>query len=84
MHAEKPVDKAAQDNMNKAIGRFNKEDPTFHVRVDEESSETIISGMGELHLDVYVERMLKLIGRTGSYKGNQAVQVSEWIPLKKD
>jgi elongation factor G len=53
----KPKDKKAQGNLSKALGRFTKEDPTFHARVDEESGETIISGMGELHLDVYVERM---------------------------
>jgi len=53
----KPKDKKAQGNLAKALARFTKEDPTFHARVDEESAETIISGMGELHLDVYVERM---------------------------
>ncbi len=53
----KPVDQKSQDNMSKALGRFVREDPTFHAGVDPESGETIISGMGELHLDVYVERM---------------------------
>jgi elongation factor G len=55
--AIKPVDHVAENKMSKALRRFTKEDPTFRVRVDEESNETIISGMGELHLEVYIERM---------------------------
>lgn len=52
-----PVDKKAADNMAKALNRFSKEDPTFTTYVDPESNQTIIQGMGELHLEVYVERM---------------------------
>jgi elongation factor G len=55
--AIKPSDKKSEDNMSKALGRFTKEDPTFRTFVDPESKETIIQGMGELHLEVYVERM---------------------------
>ena len=55
--AIKPRDKSSTDGMVKALSRFIKEDPTFRTHVDPESNETIIQGMGELHLEVYLERM---------------------------
>ena len=53
----KPKDNKDLPNFSKAMARFQREDPTFRVHIDDESSQTIISGMGELHLDIYVERM---------------------------
>jgi elongation factor G len=55
--AVEPKTKADQEKMGVALGKLAKEDPSFRVRTDEESGQTIISGMGELHLDIIVDRM---------------------------
>jgi elongation factor G len=60
--AVNPKDKSGAANFSKALQKFRKEDPTFRVHRDEESSETIISGMGELHLEIYIERMKREFG----------------------
>lgn len=52
-----PASSADQSRMAKALSRFMKEDPTFRVSIDSESGQTVIAGMGELHLDIYIERM---------------------------
>lgn len=55
-------DKNEQARMSKGLAKFLKEDPTFHVYTDEESGETRIAGMGELHLEIYVERLKREFG----------------------
>ena len=57
--AVEPRSKADQDKMSKALTALSEEDPTFRVRTDEETAQTIIAGMGELHLEVLVDRMLR-------------------------
>jgi elongation factor G len=52
-----PLSRDGADRLSKALQRFRKEDPTFNVYTDEETSETVIAGMGELHLEIYVERI---------------------------
>ncbi len=60
--AVEPKTKADQEKMGIALGRLAQEDPSFRVRTDEESSQTIISGMGELHLEILVDRMKREFG----------------------
>ena len=52
-----PTTRDGADRLGKALARFTREDPTFRVNTDEETNETVIAGMGELHLDIYVERI---------------------------
>ena len=60
--AVEPKSKIDQEKMSMALGRLAQEDPSFHVRTDEESGQTIISGMGELHLEILVDRMKREFG----------------------
>lgn len=57
-----PKSRDNADKLSKALQRFRKEDPTFHVMTDDETNETVIAGMGELHLEVYVERIKREYG----------------------
>jgi elongation factor G len=78
-----PKDNKSQINMSKALNRFSKEDPTFKTYVDHETNETIIEGMGELHLDVYVERMRREYA-TDVTTGNPLVAYRETITRKAE
>ncbi len=57
-----PLSREGADKLGKALNRFRREDPTFRVNTDEETSETVIAGMGELHLEIYVERIRREYG----------------------
>lgn len=60
--AMKPIDKNDLDKFSKGINRFTREDPTFRVHYEAESKETIVSGMGELHLEIYAQRLEREYG----------------------
>jgi len=76
--AVEPKTKAEQDKMGNALGKLAQEDPSFQVRTDEETGQTIISGMGELHLDIIVDR-LKREFKVEAKIGNPQVAYRETI-----
>ena len=78
-----PKDNKSQMAMSKALNRFSKEDPTFKTYVDPETNETIIEGMGELHLDIYVERMKREYSAEVT-TGNPRVAYRETITQRAD
>jgi elongation factor G len=78
-----PKDNKSQMAMSKALNRFSKEDPTFKTHVDPETNETIIEGMGELHLDIYVERMKREYSAEVT-TGNPRVAYRETITQRAD
>jgi elongation factor G len=82
--AIEPKTKADQEKLSQALGRLSDEDPTFVVRLDEETGQTIISGMGELHLEVLVDRLTREFG-VGANVGKPQVAYRETIrkPVKK-
>jgi elongation factor G len=81
--AVSPKDKAGQVNFSKALNRFTKEDPTFRVMRDDESGETIIKGMGELHLEIYIERIRREYN-TEIIVGRPKVAFRETISQRSD
>ena len=79
--AVEPKSKADQEKMGVALGKLAQEDPSFRVRTDEESGQTIISGMGELHLEIIVDRMRREFGVEASV-GAPQVSYRETIRTK--
>ncbi|HEY3998058.1 MAG TPA: elongation factor G [Candidatus Xenobia bacterium] len=76
--AIEPKTKADQDKMGVALGKLLEEDPTFHMRTDTETGQTIISGMGELHLEIIVDRLLREFN-VGANVGKPQVAYKETI-----
>jgi elongation factor G len=82
--AIEPKTKVDQDKLGKALGALSEEDPTFQVRTDEETGQTIIAGMGELHLDVLVDRMVREFSVTASVgKPQVAYRETITVPIEK-
>ena len=68
-------------NFSKAIGKFTREDPTLRIGVDEKTKDTLMSGMGELHLEIYVER-LKREFNVDCVTGNPSVNYKETVTTR--
>jgi elongation factor G len=81
--AVEPKTKADQEKMGIALNRLAEEDPTFRVETDEESGQVLISGMGELHLDILVDRMKREFGVEANV-GNPQVSYRETIKQKAE
>ena len=81
--AVEPKTKADQDKMSKALYSLSEEDPTFQVRTDEETAQTVISGMGELHLEVLVDRMMREF-KVDATVGKPQVAYRETVTTKVD
>ena len=82
--AIEPKTKVDQDKLGKALGALSEEDPTFRVRTDDETGQTIIAGMGELHLDVLVDRMVRefdVVANVG--KPQVAYRETITVPVEK-
>ncbi len=77
----KPKDPQASANFSKAIGKFSREDPTLRITTDPKTKETLISGMGELHLEIYIERM-KREYNVECVTGNPSVNYKESVTQK--
>lgn len=80
--AVKPAETKMQNNFAKALTKFTKEDPTLRVMIDSDTKETVLSGMGELHLEVYIERMKREYG-VECISGKPNVNYKETISNKQ-
>ena len=81
--AIEPKTKADQEKMGVALGKLGQEDPTFHIHTDHDTNQTIISGMGELHLEIIVDRMMREFG-VGANVGKPQVAYKETIRKKAE
>jgi elongation factor G len=82
--AIEPKTKADQDKLGKALGALSEEDPTFQVKTDEDTGQTIISGMGELHLEVLVDRMMREFSVSANVgKPQVAYRETITVPVEK-